>query len=223
MTPAEYVKAAYAGGQLTDADIVRLVRYFQTGHAGLAVDGMPGPQTLQVLRPQPQPVTMSGPFKFLRNPLPLLAGAYGTRRAQITSSFRPADRPDHNGCDFFYRWQPGDKPDFIGDGGCAGGTPGAPKWVVPYGTDALAAEVGVIQLAGPSPTGYRVWVDHGNGWRTGYFHLEKLYVKSGDKVQALTALGLVGHNPIDNDGRHLHFEVSPVDKYDPRNPEGFLL
>jgi murein DD-endopeptidase MepM/ murein hydrolase activator NlpD len=95
--------------------------------------------------------------------------------------------------------------------------------VVPYGTDAHAAAPGIVQVAGPSPTGYRVWVNHGNGLRTGYFHLSNLRVSQGDAVLEGTALGRVGHNPSGGaDGNHLHFEVSPVDKYAPMDPSKYM-
>ncbi len=112
----------------------------------------------------------------------------------------------------------------MGDHGAAGKkSDGSPKWVVPTGTLAIAAAAGVVQLAGDSATGHRVWVDHGNGYRTGYFHLLDLRVVVGARVVAGAALGLVGDNPADNDGRHLHFEVSPIDRYAPLDPEPFLL
>lgn len=224
ITPADYVREAYGRGVLTAEDIAAFVAFYQMAH-GLEADGKPGPITLASVRPKPAPVP-APVGKFLRSPLPYLHGGRigEVRKPQITSSFRPTDRKDHDGIDLFYRWQEGDQPNFTGDGGCEGkNADGTPKWVVPYGTDAHAAADGVVQLAGPSPTGYRVWVNHGNGLRSGYFHLEKCYVKAGDTVKYGTALGLVGHNPSPAvDGRHLHFEVSPVEKYEPLDPTKYL-
>ena len=209
LTAANYNTAQIAAGSLRPDHIVELVRHWQSTH-GLPVDGMAGPRTLATIR------SLS-----LACPLPVLPGG---RRATITSEFRPADRPNHNGVDFFYPWQPGDQPAFVGDKGCAGKTAsGAPKWGVPYGTHALAAASGVVTLAGHSPTGYRVWIDHGGGLRTGYFHLLDCLVLIGQSVAVGANLGLVGDNPADHDGRHLHFELSSTEKYDPMDPAPFMV
>lgn len=210
MTPAEHNAAQIASGKLTAAHVTELVRYWQVGH-GLTADGMAGPQTIASL----------GPARFLANPLPVLSDG---RKAVVTSEFRPADRPNHDGCDWFYRWRDGDHPDFVGDHGCAGkGADGKPVWVVPTGTLAIAAAPGKVTLAGDSPTGHRIWIDHGNGLRTGYFHLLDVRVTVGQSVAAGVPLGLVGDNPVDHDGRHLHFELSPVDRYAPMDPLPFML
>src|SRR5262245_29590135 len=171
MDADDFNRAELDAGRLTITHVTTLVREFQRAHgfAGTsgpqALDGKAGAGTrseLDKLAPK-----LPAGFK-LRAPLPVL----GARTAVITSSFRPADRPNHVGVDFFYRWQAGDRPDFVGDAGAAGRTPeGTPKWVVPYDTQALAAADGVVQIAGSSLTGFRCWIDHGNGLRTGYFHL----------------------------------------------------
>jgi len=44
-----------------------------------------------------------------------------------------------------------------------------------------------------------------------------MVVKTGNQI------GLVGDNPIDNDGPHCHFELSPVDRYEPMDPTPYLL
>lgn len=236
MTEAQkYIKEQLDSGALTLAHIEALTTSYQAGEYALVKDGKPGPKTRAALEGDfPElfkpagPVPLASLGKWLRLPLPTLpaTGSHPqARRPQVTSGFHTVNpsRPTHNGVDLFYRWEPGDEPSFVGDGGCATRlADGSPKWVVPYGIPALAAADGVVQLAGPSPTGFRCWVDHGNGWRTGYFHLERLYVQSGNKVQAGTSLGLVGHNPQDTDARHLHFELSPVDKYAPVDPEPYL-
>lgn len=210
-TPAAYNTAQFAAGKLTADHITELVRYWQASH-GLEVDGMAGPATIASLE-------IVSPRRFLACPMPVLPDG---RKAEITSSFRPADRPNHDGCDWFYEWRTGDKPDFVGDHGAAG-SGGKPRWVVPFGVVAIAAAAGVVQLATDSSTGHRVWIDHGNGLRTGYFHLLNLLVTAGDRVELGAHLGLVGDNPADNDGRHLHFEVSPVGRYSPQDPELYLL
>lgn len=215
MTSApDYNASQISAGELTISHITELVRFWQLQH-DLEADGKAGPMTLASL----QPLLTTQPF--LRCPLPRLADG---RVAQVTSSFRPADRPNHAGQDWFFRWRAGDRPDFVGDKGCAGrNADGTPKWVIPYETLAIAAAPGRVTLAGSSPTGYRVWINHGNGLRTGYFHLLSVRVSVGQHVDAGTALGLVGDNPSDHDGRHLHFELSPVDRYEPMDPEPYLV
>jgi murein DD-endopeptidase MepM/ murein hydrolase activator NlpD len=222
-TTDDFNASQMALGKLTVSHVTELVRFWQAHQQPpLAIDGLAGPQTIASL----DAATAGSPWgrppaPFLRCPLPQLADG---RLAVVTSSFRPPDRLNHDGCDWFYSWVVGDKPDFVGDHGAAGKTPaGKPKWVVPTGTLAIAAASGKIQLASDSATGHRVWVDHGNGWRTGYFHLLDLRVKVGDVVSVGAPLGLVGDNPADNDGRHLHFELSPVDRYEPTDPQLCLL
>ena len=215
MTAADYNAAQLAAGKLTATHVTELVRQWQATHHPLEVDGMAGPSTITSID------AALAPARFLTCPLPVLLDG---RKAEVTSSFRPPDRLNHDGLDWFYVWRPGDQPDFIGDKGAAGKTSaGMPRWVVPYGVLAIAAAAGKVTLAGNSQTGYRVWIDHGNGLRTGYFHLLDVRVTVGQLVDVGTPLGLVGDNPGDNDGRHLHFEVSPVDRYDPRDPTPYLI
>jgi murein DD-endopeptidase MepM/ murein hydrolase activator NlpD len=209
----DYNAAQLAAGALTAAHITELVRFWQAGHKGLEVDGMAGPATIATIS--------APPVRFLLCPMPTLTDG---RAASITSSFRPEDRPNHDGCDWFYAWKLGDQPAFVGDRGAAGRQPdGNPKWVVPNGVCAIAAADGVVQLAGDSVTGHRVWIDHGNGLRSGYFHLMDTRVTVGQQIARGTPVGLVGDNPADNDGRHLHFEVSPVGRYSPLDPQLYLL
>lgn len=213
MTAVEYNAAQITTGALTPGHITELVRFWQAQHH-LEADGMAGPLTIASIAP-------ARPARFLACPLPVLADG---RRAVITSSFRPADRPNHDGCDWFYPWRAGDQPATVGDHGAEGrNADGTPRWVVPTGVLAQAAAPGTVQLADNSPTGHRVWIDHGNGLRSGYFHLLDVRVKPGEHVEVGHPLGLVGDNPDDNDGRHLHWEVSPVDRYSPMDPELFLL
>lgn len=226
MNAEEYVQRELTAGRLTVRHIAVLVEHFQDSY-GLVVDGKPGPKTVAKLEKVMEQtigivVPVASPTRFLDCPLPVLPDG---RKAVVTSGFKSVNpsRPDHNGVDFFYRWQEGDKPDFVGDKGCAGRTPeGKPKWVVPYGIPAVAAAGGRVQIAGKIGTGYRCWIDHGNGWRSGYFHLDSLFVSVGDVVYAGDELGMVGDNPKDGDARHLHFELSPVDRYAPVNPELYL-
>lgn len=212
---AAYNAAQIAAGKLTPEHVVELVRAWQAAHPALEVDGMAGPVTLASI------ASAMRPAPFLVCPLaPLKDG----RVAVITSSFRPPDRKNHNGVDWFYPWRHGDQPAFVGDGGAAGRNPdGTPRWVVPVNTIARAAAPGRVTFAGNTGTGHQVWIDHGNGLRTGYMHLRTLQVSVGDEVDTGAGLGFVGDNPADSDGAHLHFEVSPVEHYSPLDPELFLI
>lgn len=65
----------------------------------------------------------------------------------------------------------------------------------------------------PGATGVQSWgnyvyIKHPNGMYTRYAHLKSgIHVRVGDKVNALTSLGIIGNSGNAN-GRHLHFEVS---------------
>jgi len=66
------------------------------------------------------------------------------------------------------------------------------------------------------PAGTNVAVNHGNGWVSRYFHLEKgtLRVSSGDRIEAGALLGWMGKTGRAT-GEHLHFQIErdgvPVD------------
>lgn len=208
---AEYNAEQLAAHELTPELVTWLVRQFQVG-AGLGLDGWAGPKTIAAIK---------AAMRFLSSPLPTLPDG---RVAQVTSAFRTAARPDHDGVDFFYSWRAGDRPDWVGDGGAATKLPsGQPKWGIPDGTMAIAAADGVVGIANGSPTGWRCWVHHANGLRSGYFHLANLVVKTGQAVKRGAQLGIVGDNPRDTDARHLHFEVSPIERYEPLDPALYLV
>lgn len=73
----------------------------------------------------------------------------------------------------------------------------------------LAADAGVVVVSGwPDGYGYgnRVLIDHGNGFRTLYAHLSRIYVVSGQSVNRGDAIGRMGTTGRST-GIHLHFEV----------------
>lgn len=73
----------------------------------------------------------------------------------------------------------------------------------------LAADSGRVIIAGwPDGSGYgnRVIIDHGNGYKTLYAHLSKIYVVPGQTVGRGAALGQMGTTGRST-GIHLHFEV----------------
>ena len=73
----------------------------------------------------------------------------------------------------------------------------------------LAADAGKVVVAGwPDGYGYgnRVIIDHGNGYKTLYAHLSKIYVVVGQTVGRGSAIGKMG-NTGRSTGTHLHFEI----------------
>jgi murein DD-endopeptidase MepM/ murein hydrolase activator NlpD len=75
--------------------------------------------------------------------------------------------------------------------------------------DVLAADSGTVVIAGwPDNSGYgnRIILDHGNGYRTLYGHLSKIYVVPGQTVARGNAIGKMGSTGRST-GPHLHFEV----------------
>ena len=76
-----------------------------------------------------------------------------------------------------------------------------------YGCNVLAADGGrVITTYYHWSYGNFVIIDHGNGYRTLYAHMSRVYVSPGQKVSQGEVIGLVG-NTGDSNGAHLHFEV----------------
>ena len=78
----------------------------------------------------------------------------------------------------------------------------------PYGTSVMAAAAGTVIWAGwrNNCGGYQIWVDHGNGMSTGYFHLSAILVGAGSYVGRGEQIGRIGQSGCAT-GPHLHFEV----------------
>ena len=76
------------------------------------------------------------------------------------------------------------------------------------GPDILAADSGTIIAAGWDPSGYgnKVIIDHGNGYRTLYGHMQTIYVVVGQTVSRGNRIGRMGSTGRST-GPHLHFEV----------------
>jgi len=74
--------------------------------------------------------------------------------------------------------------------------------------DILAADGGIVLAAGWDNSGYgnRVIIDHKNGYRTLYGHMQKIYVVPGQGVNRGSAIGKMGSTGRST-GTHLHFEV----------------
>lgn len=65
-------------------------------------------------------------------------------------------------------------------------------------------------------SGNWIRLDHGNGWGTQYIHLENMFVSVGQRVQAGTVIGSMGHTgrlketpntPLPAHSIHLHYEI----------------
>ena len=81
-------------------------------------------------------------------------------------------------------------------------------YALPVGAEVDAAAPGQVVEAGWDDTGFgnRVVIDHGNGVRTLYGHLQNVAVHPGDLVQAGQEIGLSGSTG-NSSGPHLHFGV----------------
>lgn len=91
---------------------------------------------------------------------------------------------------------------------------------VPTGTPVLAADTGVVLIAGwRGGYGYLVAIDHGRGISTFYGHNSSLLVKEGDVVVKGQRVALSGSTGLST-GPHVHFEVRV--KGDPVNPRPYL-
>ncbi len=76
------------------------------------------------------------------------------------------------------------------------------------GTPLYAAQSGVVKLAqNLFYSGNHVLIEHGMGIHTGYSHMSRLHVKTGDQVNRGQLLGLSGSTGRSN-AAHLHWTVS---------------
>jgi len=89
------------------------------------------------------------------------------------------------------------------------------------GTPVYAADDGYVVLSGRDTWGYgnQVVIDHGNGFKTRYAHLDSILVKAGDTVKKGQKIGTMGSTGRST-GPHLHFEIIQGGTF--RNPAGFL-
>lgn len=90
---------------------------------------------------------------------------------------------------------------------------------VKTGTAVVAAANGTVIAAGwGGAYGYRIEIDHGNGYVTAYNHLSKIEV-TGGKVAAGQEIGKSGSTG-NTTGPHLHFEVTKDGEF--MNPSAWL-
>ncbi len=77
----------------------------------------------------------------------------------------------------------------------------------PRNTPVLATAGGVVRYTGyQTKLGNTVVIDHGNGIRTYYGHLNKIKVRKGQRISRRDIVGLVGSSGYST-GPHLHYEV----------------
>jgi len=92
----------------------------------------------------------------------------------------------------------------------------APKW-----TEIYSAADGIVSTTKMSPSfGKIIVVDHGNGYKTKYAHLEKISVEKGQMVKRYGLLGYMGATGVST-GTHLHYEIHRDNSS--KNPKHFIL
>lgn len=77
----------------------------------------------------------------------------------------------------------------------------------------------VVETGWNGGYGNCILIDHGNGLKTGYAHLSKIYVRKGQKVRTGEKIGAVGSSG-NSTGPHLHFEVIKYGQV--KNPLNYL-
>ncbi len=189
----------------TDDEVEVLVKEFQFSRK-LKIDGILGPITRKQLT---QSLFAPDDKKDIFRHAKLLSGTFTYGHPKITSGYKTVnpDRPNHEGVDIFFRYVPGMGGAVVKDGEAAG-SKGVPKWFIPKGTKALAAASGKVHSVKLLKTGMCIWLDHGGDIFSGYMHLTSADVHTGQQVLVGADLGDVGDNPVDNDARHLHFQIS---------------
>lgn len=72
----------------------------------------------------------------------------------------------------------------------------------------LAADDGVVTLSAKESFGYgwHIIIDHGNGYKTLYGHMQALYANAGDRVSRGQTIGQMGSTGRST-GTHTHFEI----------------
>ncbi len=99
---------------------------------------------------------------------------------------------------FGMRWHPIDKVYKMHNGVDLPGTTGTPV---------IATRGGVVTTAVFHKTcGNHIWINHGNGYKSVYMHLDTMIVSVGQYVQAGQQIGTLG-NTGGSTGPHLHFGI----------------
>lgn len=89
-----------------------------------------------------------------------------------------------------------------------------------YGSPVYATASGVVEASGwDGGYGYKIVIDHGNGYKTWYGHNSRLLVSAGDTVHRGEEIAQIGSTGFAT-GPHVHYEIllwgSPID------PAGYL-
>jgi murein DD-endopeptidase MepM/ murein hydrolase activator NlpD len=134
------------------------------------------------------------------------------REPKITSRAFSESRPYHNGSDILYRRLPHEPGVYPWSDG---------KWIVHEDVPVLAIADGVVSFVGTDPEwkGWRVYLDHGDGFESQYRHLQPPFVKEGQHVAQGQRLGLVGPQ-LKNALNHLHFGLRQDGQY--LDPDDFV-
>jgi len=94
-------------------------------------------------------------------------------------------------------------------------------FAAPRGTPIYAAAAGIIvQASYESGMGNTVEIDHGDGLKTVYGHMNKFNVRRGQRVDRYDIIGFVGSTGYST-GPHLHYEVHQYGRA--LNPNKFIL
>ena len=95
----------------------------------------------------------------------------------------------------------------------------------PRGTEVYASADGIVERAKNNykPNhgyGKEVIINHGNGIKTRYAHLDKINVKPGQRVNRWDIIGWVG-NTGRSTGPHLHYEVMANGQH--KDPQLYMI
>lgn len=91
---------------------------------------------------------------------------------------------------------------------------------VSQGSSVVAAAAGTVSYAGSNGTelGYQVWIDHGDGYVTGYCHLSTRIAQPGSRVEQGQEIAKSGNSGTATTGAHLHFCLKKNGSYTDPNP-----
>ena len=95
-------------------------------------------------------------------------------------------------------------------------------FTAPTGTEVYATANGTVIERTSTGRGHgnTIIIDHGNGYKTIYSHLDKFNIRRGNKVNRGDVIGWVGNTGL-SVAPHLHYEVHLNDK--PVNPVNFFF
>lgn len=128
-------------------------------------------------------------------PVPVYAG-----RAGVVSDGYHASYPRvHPGIDIMYRRAVSESANL---------PYGTINYYMPPDTPAVASGPGLVSISQIIGTGGYVQIDHGDGVKTQYMHLNGDQIGQGMTVSAGQPIGIIGNNPQEpDDPNHLHWEV----------------